>query len=202
MYFGFRIPLKTFVLPFLPTRLTAPGSPRMTKRIQIPNRLQTWKMPGRFSNDRVLEVKQQILHVYHAFWYISMPWPRRAVPKDSTAVKFTYICRFEQVGINSEKFGTTRIRFNWDLFPTLAINIFKAPYNVTLSFWFKTLNTGSISIYWTALLISLYFSILYWLVFFLVDQRKFFFSDGSMMLSSFWTTWPCCILTWWVEATF
>ena len=137
MYFGFRIPLKTFVLPFLPTRLTAPGSPRMTKRIQIPNRLQTWKMPGRFSNDRVLEVKQQILHVYHAFWYISMPWPRRAVPKDSTAVKFTYICRFEQVGINSEKFGTTRIRFNWDLFPTLAINIFKAPYNVTLSFWFN-----------------------------------------------------------------
>ena len=139
MYFGFRIPLKTFVLPFLSTRLTAPGSPRMTKRIQIPNRLQTWKMPGRFSNDRVLEVKQQILHVYHAFWYISMPWPRRAVPKDSTAVKFTYICRFEQVGINSEKFGKTRIRFNWDLpvFPTLAINIFKAPYNVTLSFWFN-----------------------------------------------------------------
>ena len=127
MYFGFRIPLKTFVPPFLPTRLTAPGSPRMTKRIQIPNRLQAWKMPGRFSNDRVLEVKQQILHV----------WPRRAVPKDSTAVKFTYICRFEQVGINSEKFGKTRIRFNWDLFPTLAINIIKAPYNVTLSFWFN-----------------------------------------------------------------
>ena len=60
-----------------------------------------------------------------------------AVPKDSTPVKFTYICRFEQVGINSEKFGKTRIRFNWDLFPTLAINIFKAPYNVTLSFWFN-----------------------------------------------------------------
>ena len=159
MYFGFRIPLKTFVPPFLSTRLTAPGSPRMTKRIQIPNRLLTWKMPGRFSNDRVLEVKQQILHVYHAFWYISIPWPRReiffmrrcledmemnfsfsvqgAVPKDSTPVKFTYICRFEQVGINSEKFGKTRIRFNWDLFPTLAINIFKVPYNVTFSFWFN-----------------------------------------------------------------
>ena len=73
MYFGFRIPLKTFVPPFLSTRLTAPGSPRMTKRIQIPSRLLTWKMPGRFSNDRVLEVKQQILHVYHAFWYISIP---------------------------------------------------------------------------------------------------------------------------------
>ena len=60
-----------------------------------------------------------------------------AVPKDSTPVKFTYICRFEQVGINSEKFGKTRIRFNWDLFPTLAINIFKVPYNVTFSFWFN-----------------------------------------------------------------
>ena len=30
----------------------------------------------------------------------------------------------------------------------------------------KTLKNGSISIYWIALLISLYFSILYWLVFF------------------------------------
>ena len=60
-----------------------------------------------------------------------------AVSKDSTPVKFTYICRFEQVGINSEKFGKTRIRFNWDLFPTLAINIFKVPYNVTFSFWFN-----------------------------------------------------------------
>ena len=39
----------------------------------------------------------------------------------------------------------------------------------------KTLNTGSISIYWIALLISPYFYILYWIVFFLVDQRKFFF---------------------------
>ena len=51
-----------------------------------------------------------------------------AVPKDSTPVKYIYICRFEQVGINAEKFGKTRIRFNRDLFPTLAINIFKAPY--------------------------------------------------------------------------
>ena len=35
----------------------------------------------------------------------------------------------------------------------------------------KTLNTGSISIYWIALLISLYFSILYRLM----EQRKCFF---------------------------
>ena len=157
MYFGFRIPLKTFVLPFLPTRLTAPGSPRMTKRIQIPNRLQTWKTPGRFSNDRVLEVKQQILHgtlfgtflcrdhdvkffMLRCLEDMEMNFSfsvQGAVPKDSTAVKLTYICRFEQVGINSEKFGKTRIRFNWDLFPTLAINIFKVPYNVTFSFWFN-----------------------------------------------------------------
>ena len=51
-----------------------------------------------------------------------------AVPKESTPVKFTYIYRFEQVGINAEKFGKMRIRFNRDVFPTLAINIFKAPY--------------------------------------------------------------------------
>ena len=57
-----------------------------------------------------------------------------AVPNDSTPVKFTYIWHFEQVGINAEKSGKTRIRFNRDLFPTLAINILKAPYSVTLSF--------------------------------------------------------------------
>ena len=37
-----------------------------------------------------------------------------AVPKDSIPVKFTYICRFEQVGINARKFEKTRIRFNRD----------------------------------------------------------------------------------------
>ena len=42
-----------------------------------------------------------------------------AVPKDSTPVKFTYICRFEHVGINAKKLGKTRIRFNSDLFSTL-----------------------------------------------------------------------------------
>ena len=33
------------------------------KRIQIPNSLQTSIMLGGFGNDKVLEVKQQILHV-------------------------------------------------------------------------------------------------------------------------------------------
>ena len=62
-----------------------------------------------------------------------------AVPKESTPVKFTYICRFEQVGINAEKFGKTRIRFNRDVFPTLASIFLKHPIfiNVTLSFWFN-----------------------------------------------------------------
>ena len=43
-------------------------------------------------------------------------------------MKFTYICPFEQIGINAEKFEKTRIRVNSDVFATLAINICKAPY--------------------------------------------------------------------------
>ena len=39
----------------------------------------------------------------------------------------------------------------------------------------KTLNTGSISIYWIALLISLYFSILYWIMFFSCGSKIMFF---------------------------
>ena len=47
----------------------------------------------------------------------------------------------------------------------------------------KTLKTGSISIDWIALLISLYLSILYWLVFFSAGSKIVFFPDRSMMLS-------------------
>ena len=34
-----------------------------------------------------------------------------AVSKGATSVKYTYICHFEQIGINAEKFQNTRIRF-------------------------------------------------------------------------------------------
>ena len=50
-----------------------------------------------------------------------------AVPKDSTPVKFTYICQFEQGGVNAGMFEKTRIRFNSYVFTTLAIVIFKVP---------------------------------------------------------------------------
>ena len=44
-------------------------------------------------------------------------------PKDSTPVKFTYICQFEQVGVNAGMFEKTRIRLNSYVFTTLAIVI-------------------------------------------------------------------------------
>ena len=50
-----------------------------------------------------------------------------AVPKDSTPVKFTYICQSKQVGVNVGKFIKTRIRFVNYVFATLAIVILKAP---------------------------------------------------------------------------
>ena len=72
------------------------------------------------------------------FFFSVQTWVQS--PRIQLQGKFTYICRFQQVGINTEKFGKTRIRFNSVVFPTLAIDIFKAPYifmNVTLSFWFN-----------------------------------------------------------------
>ena len=50
-----------------------------------------------------------------------------------------FICCFEKVGINTDKFEKTRIRFNRDVFATRLSSIFlKQPIfmNGTHSFWF------------------------------------------------------------------
>lgn len=51
-----------------------------------------------------------------------------AVSKGATPVKYTDICHFEQTGINAEKFQSTRIRFNSDVFANLTVVTFSAPY--------------------------------------------------------------------------
>ena len=51
-----------------------------------------------------------------------------AVHKDSTPVKFSYSFAVFSKLEKTKKFEKTRIRLNSDVFPTLAINIFKAPY--------------------------------------------------------------------------
>ena len=65
-------------------------------------------------------------HTLINFSFSFQVWVRSA--KDSTPVKFTYICKlFKQVGVNAGKFKKTRIRFVNYVFATLAIVILKAP---------------------------------------------------------------------------